>query len=113
MPLVWKSYIDEKDKQLVQKTDIFGNVYGAVFSERYISELGNRLCDLHPELAYVAMIDICKGSVSYRTVREDIDLGGEIAHSFGGGGHAKAAGSTFDRKAVMEIVTDIVFNIDR
>ena len=106
-------YIDEKDKQLVQKTDIFGNVYGAVFSERYISELGNRLCELHPELAYVAMIDICKGSVSYRTVREDIDLGGEIAHSFGGGGHAKAAGSTFDRKAVMEIVTDIVFNIDR
>lgn len=59
------------------------------------------------------MIDVCKGAISYRTVREDIDLGGEIAHSFGGGGHAKAAGSTFDRKAVMEIVTDVVFSVDR
>ena len=106
-------YIDEKDKQLVQKTDIFGNVYGVVFAERYISELGNRLCELYPELAYVAMIDICKGKISYRTVREDIDLSGEIAHSFGGGGHAKAAGSMFDRKAVMDIVTDVVFNVDR
>lgn len=84
-----------------------------MFAERYISELGNRLCELHPELTYVAMIDICKGSVSYRTVREDIDLGREIAHSFGVGGHTKAAGSTFDRKAVMEIVTDTVFNVDR
>ena len=71
-----------------------------MFAERYISELGNRLCELYPELTYVAMIDICKGSVSYRTVREDIDLGKEIAHSFGGGGHAK------------EIVTDTVFNVD-
>lgn len=106
-------YIDEKDKQLVQITDIFGNIYGVVFAERYISELGNRLCELHPELAYIAMIDICKGRVSYRTVREGIDLGGEIANSFGGGGHTKAAGSTFDRKAVIEIVTDIVFNVDR
>lgn len=103
-------YIEEKNKQIVVSTDSFGRLYGIVFAERYISELGNRLCELHPELAYIAMIDICKGKVSYRTVREDIDLGGEIAHSFGGGGHAKAAGSTFDREAVMEIVTDSVFN---
>ena len=64
---------------------------------------------MHSELDYVAMIDICKGTVSYRSVREDIDLGGEIAHSFGGGGHQKAAGSTFDGKLMMEMVIYGVF----
>ena len=43
----------------------------------------------------MAMIDISKGVVSFRSVKDDIDLGGEIAHSLGGGGHKKAAGSTF------------------
>lgn len=88
-------YIEQKDKQLQVAKDLFGNDFGYVFAERYFSELGNRLCELHPEIAYVAMIDISRGAVSYRSVREDIDLGGEIAHSLGGGGHKKAAGSTF------------------
>lgn len=77
-------YIEKKDKQIITVKDQFGYSCGVVFAEQYFSELGNRLCELHPDLDYVAMIDICKGVVSYRTVREDLDLGGEIAHSFGG-----------------------------
>lgn len=45
-------------------------------------------------------IDISNGKVSYRSNRDDIDLG-ELAHSFGGGGHKKAAGSTFDELGAM------------
>ena len=97
-------YIEKKDKQLIVQTDAFGYIYGVVFAEQYFSELGNRLCELHPELGYVAMIDICGGKVSYRTVREDLDVGGTIAHSFGGGGHPKAAGSTFDGCGVRDLV---------
>lgn len=102
-------YIEKKDKQLVTMKDQFGYSCGVVFAEQYFSELGNRLCELHSDLDYVAMIDICKGVVSYRTVREDLDLGGEIAHSFGGGGHKKAAGSTFDGRFMMEMVMYGVF----
>lgn len=102
-------YIEKKDKQIITIKDQFGHSCGVVFAEQYFSELGNRLCELHPDLDYVAMIDICKGVVSYRTVREDLDLGGEIAHSFGGGGHKKAAGSTFDGRFMMEMVMYGVF----
>lgn len=90
------SYVEQKDKQLRIANDPFGKTFGYVFAERYFSELGNQLCYLHPELAYVAMIDISTGKVSYRTCKESVDVGGEIAHAFGGGGHKKAAGSTFD-----------------
>ena len=97
-------YIEKKDKHLMARTDAFGYTYGVIFAEQYFSELGNRLCELYPELDYIAMIDICDGKVSYRTVRDDLDVGGTIAHSFGGGGHQKAAGSTFDGWDVRDLV---------
>ena len=104
-------YVAEKDKQLQVATDQFGNTFGWVFAERYFSELGNRLCELHEELSYVAMIDISKGVVSFRSIKEDIDLGGEIAHSFGGGGHKKAAGSRFNAVEIGKFVSFNVLNV--
>ena len=102
-------YIEKKDKHLMVRTDAFGYTYGVIFAEQYFSELGNQLCELYPELDYIAMVDICDGKVSYRTVREDLDVGGTIAHSFGGGGHQKAAGSTFDGWDVRDLVIREVF----
>lgn len=103
------SYVSLKDKQLVKMEDQFGYTYGLVFAERYFSELGNKLSELHPEFDYIAMIDIADGKVSYRTAKDNLDLGGEIAHSFGGGGHRKAAGSVFDGIRVREMVVREVF----
>ena len=102
-------YVAQKNKQLVVVNDNFGYKCGVVFAERFFSELGNRLSELHPELDYIAMVDMGFGGVSYRTVKDDIDLGGEIAHSFGGGGHRKAAGSSFDVEAVRAMVVNSVF----
>ena len=102
-------YIGQKEKQIMVKTDQWGNTYGVIFAERYFSELGNCLCEIHPELAYIAMIDISHGTVSYRTIRDDINLGTDIAHNYGGGGHPKAAGSTFDISWAMRTVTDWLF----
>lgn len=104
-------YISMKNKQLMTVKDNFGYTCGVVFAERYFSELGNKLSELHPELDYIAMIDMGFGGVSYRTVKEGIDLGGEIAHSFGGGGHRKAAGSNFDGIGVRELVTEYIFDL--
>ena len=102
-------YVEQKDKQLFIQLDTFGHEYGVIFAEQYFSELGNRLCEMHPELSYVAMIDICGGKVSYRTIRDDLDVGGTIAHSYGGGGHRKAAGSTFDAGYIQETILKEVF----
>ena len=105
-------YVEEKSKQLYHRVDEVGHTYGVVFAERYFSELGNRLCEKHPEYEYIAMVDIVHGKVSYRTIRDDIDLGGEIAHAYGGGGHKKAAGSTFDSYWAMDKIMNFIFSDD-
>lgn len=99
-------YIEEKDKTMFANT-VCGKVCGFVFSDRYVSELGNRLCKMHPEIDYVAMIDIDGCTVSYRTVKEDIDLGKDVASLFGGGGHPKAAGSKFSQEIKLKVVENI------
>ena len=105
-------YVMQKNKQLIPAKDIHGHSYGYVFAERFFSELGNRLCQMNPGLEYIVMIDICNGKVSYRTTRDDLNLGTEIAHSYGGGGHAKAAGSTFDREYISGLVVKKLFETD-
>ena len=87
-------YVEEKNEQLFT-SPMCGRVCGFVFAEKYVSELGNRLCKMHPEIDYVAMIYMGSKTVSYRTVKDDIDLGKDVAQLFGGGGHPKAAGSEF------------------
>lgn len=106
-------YVLEKDEQLKIST-LCGHVFGYVFADRYISELGNKLCSKHPEIDFIAMIDMGKNSISYRTVKDGIHLGQDIAKKFGGGGHAKAAGSpipkTFSETVVADMFKSMVFH---
>lgn len=99
-------YIEEKNKTMFT-SPMCGKVCGFVFADRFISELGNRLCEMHPEIDFVAMIDIDGYTVSYRTVKDDIDLGKDVAKLFGGGGHPKSAGSKFDQSIKLDVVGKI------
>lgn len=99
-------YVEEKDRQLFT-LPMCGWIVGFVFAEKYFSELGNRLCKMHPEIDFVVMIDM-DGTVSYRTIREDLDLG-QIAKQFGGGGHPKAAGSQFSKEILLKTVEHIFY----
>lgn len=99
-------YVEEKNEQLFT-SPMCGKVCGFVFAERFISELGNRLCEIHPEIDFVAIINMSSKTVSYRTVKDNIDLGRDVASLFGGGGHPKAAGSTFDNSVLMKTIQNI------
>lgn len=99
-------YIEKKDKEMILRADSWGHLYGLIFAEQYISELGNRLCEMHHEIDYVAIVNAGAGTISYRTIRDDLDLGNEIAHSYGGGGHQKAAGSTFNKTIAFDKFLD-------
>ncbi len=99
-------YIEEKNETMFTSL-MCGRVCGFVFADRFVSELGNRLCKMHPEIDFVAMIDIDGCTVSYRTVKEDIDLGKDIASLFGGGGHPKAAGSEFSQSIKLKVIEEI------
>lgn len=100
-------YVEEKNKQLFA-LPMCGYIAGVVFAERYFSELGNKLCKTHPEIDFVVMIDM-DGTVSYRTIKEDLDLGQRIAKQFGGGGHSKAAGSQFSKEILLKTVEEIFY----
>lgn len=88
------TYIEGKLKS-VQKYHYKKYLVGFVFADRYKSELGNTVCKQNPQLDFCIIIDM-DGTLSYRTSRNDIDIS-SIAQQFQGGGHAKAAGSPFNR----------------
>lgn len=97
------NYILKKDKDLVIK-DILGYNAGVVFAESHTSELGNKLSELHPELDFIAMIN--QETISYRTIKEDVNLS-EVAKHFGGGGHPKASGSQISAYCVDRFIEDV------
>lgn len=100
-----KEYIQKKSRQMLNP-HIAAYSVGIVFADRFISELGNQLCELHPEIDFVAIIDIANQKVSYRTIRDDINLG-VFAQHYGGGGHPKAAGSQFTEDVLRNTVGKI------
>lgn len=99
-------YVEEKN-ETITVMKLQGYDCGIVFADRYFSELGNRLAIMHPELDIIVMIDM-DGIISYRTVKENINLG-EFARAYGGGGHAKAAGSQFESQKVIKQIRQIIF----
>ena len=101
------SYIAQKNETLIVNDSLFpGHTVGITFADKYISELGNELCELHPELDFVVLINMSTLTVSYRTVKDNLDLSA-IAKGFGGGGHPKASGSRFDASIVNDMLNNI------
>ncbi len=99
-------YISSRNEELIVK-EVFGYKAGIVFANRFQSELGNKLAELHPEVDFIAMINV-GGGVSCRTVKEDINLATEIAGKLGGGGHQKAAGLPVGDE-IREMVISAIF----
>ena len=101
------SYIAQKNETLIVNDSLFPeHIVGIVFADKYISELGNKLCELHPELDFVVLINMSTLTVSYRTVKDNLDLSA-IAKGFGGGGHPKASGSRFDASIINDMLNNI------
>lgn len=99
-------YIEEKNKQIIF-LELCGKQCGFVFAENYFSELGNKLCKMNPNIDLIAMIDVASKVVSYRTIKDDIDLGKDIAQLFGGGGHPKSAGLKFSDDVQFKVIEKI------
>lgn len=88
----YKKYLESSNKSLAICSYKEYKV-GAVIAERFISELGNDLAKLNPELDFIAILNM-RGGLSLRGTKENIDLG-LIAKELGslinmnGGGHSK------------------------
>jgi uncharacterized protein len=98
-------YMRRKKREIVQAF-IGEHCTGIVHAESYHSELGNELGKEFPHLDYIALLSIGGKRISYRTIHDHIDVS-EIAGRFGGGGHAKASGSSMTEEAFSLFVKDV------
>jgi uncharacterized protein len=98
-------YIRRKKRELIQ-TFIDEYCVGIVHAESYHSELGNELGKENPHLDYIAILNMGGKKVSYRTIHDHVDVS-QIAGQFGGGGHAKASGSSMSKQAYSLYVENI------
>jgi oligoribonuclease NrnB/cAMP/cGMP phosphodiesterase (DHH superfamily) len=100
------NYIEKKNKEITKHTlSLNDKLYavGIVFAENYISELGNKLSEMNSDIDFVMIISNCK-TVSYRTIKKDIDLGKEIAIHYGGGGHPQSSESQINEELKNKII---------
>lgn len=88
---------------------------GVVFASKFISELGNDLATMNPELDFIIMINFQSSSVSIRGIKENIHLG-DIAQIIGGyiyssgGGHPMASGIALNDDFIKKIITSTIIN---
>jgi len=99
-------YIESKSKNIIEK-DILNYKAGIVFAESYHSELGNKLAENNPHLDFIVLINPST-AISYRGVKDNIDLGKDIASIYNGGGHPKAAGSPLP-EGLREQIIELIF----
>jgi len=99
------SYVKSCNKRM-RVYNILGYNAGVVFAEQYSSEVGNRLCDMHPEIEFCVIINMA-GSISYRSVGDKIDLGKDIASVYGGGGHPNSSGSPISDEIKDKIIEEL------
>ncbi len=96
-------YIDKKNKDMFV-IDYKNYKAGLVFGEKYRSEVGNALANMHPELDFIIIVNL-SGGISLRT-NKDVDLS-KIAQELGGGGHKKASGIPLPKEEKIKLIKNI------
>lgn len=96
-------YIEKKNKEIINYKIQEYNA-GVVFAEQFQSELGNRLSEMNPQYDLIIMIG--DKTISYRTVKDNVNCG-EIAKLFGGGGHPKASGSQISNESKLTYIEEL------
>ncbi len=97
-----KNYLNSNhitDKDYLMKTKYRKKFkIGVVYANRNVSDVGNKLAELHPELDFIMLISMPK-TVSFRAVKDlDVPLGIVANYITGkGGGHPKSAGGVLGR----------------
>lgn len=98
-----KRYLIDKSKELVV-IDILQYKAGVVFAEQFASEIGNLLAEKFPKLDFIVLIEPGKKRISYRSIKLDINLGNDVAATYGGGGHPQSAGSQITQEKIEQFI---------
>lgn len=101
-------YIEEKSDTVMIRTTKDGYDYGVVFADKYISELGNKLCEEYPDLEFIAIINMSSNEISFRSIHDKLNLGKDIAAKIGGGGHPQSAGAPVPQRYATTLLKELL-----
>lgn len=80
---------------------------GVVFIEyEYRNELAEYLREINYDIDFIMMISIDRGTISYRSVKEGVNVR-IVAETFNGKGHDKASTSKIDKNYLEEIIDNL------
>lgn len=101
-----QNYIEKKKEEIFPIT-IANYHIGVVFTERYTSEVGHALAEMYRDTYdFIALIKIATNHVSYRAVKDDVDLT-VFSKKYGGNGHKHAAGNPVPEQLRFKIIKEI------
>ena len=101
--------IEQKDKEM--RRIIFNEkTIGVIYAEEHINIIGNTLCRRHPEIDCVALISCGSNIISFRSIKDDMDVS-ILAKMFGGGGHRLAAGAPLKETTPIDMLR-LIFGED-
>lgn len=104
-----QSYINSLTIDDVKTIEIKGLKAAVRFSGGAgISEVANQFLTKYPEYDVFIDLGISGGYYSFRTIRNDLDVGAMLAKPLGGGGHSKAAGAPISEELKDEIINLLI-----
>ncbi len=98
-------YITQKEKE-IRPFGINGYHAAVVFADRNQSELGNKICENHPEFDLCIMLCMGRDDVQIRSTKENVDVS-VLAKEFGGGGHKHASGFHINSEHIEKFISMI------
>lgn len=105
-----KIKIKEKLDYYLQKIylrNILNYKAGVIFIEyEYRNELAEYLKEINFDIDFIMMIAIDRGTVSYRSIKENVNVR-IVAEAFGGKGHDKASTNQIDDNYLEEVVNNL------
>lgn len=93
--------VNRKEKEM-KIVSYRGYNVGLVYADTHVNAVGNDLCTRHPEVDLVMIVNCGKGTASFRTVKDDVDVS-VLAKELGGGGHKSAAGAVISPTMAVDI----------
>jgi uncharacterized protein len=99
------AYIKQKRRGLVMvHRPIDGYNLAIVHADKYHSEIGHVFAKENEEIDIVAIVDMNQQKVSFRTIKDSVDVGAFARKYYNGGGHAAASGGTINHLAVSNFL---------
>ncbi|MEK5209223.1 DHHA1 domain-containing protein [Psychrobacillus sp. FSL H8-0510] len=95
-------YLRERNRY-AQEIKVDGKHAAVVLCEQYHSEVGHFIAETRDYLDYVVLINLTKGTLSFRSKDDKLPVV-DIAKRFGGGGHPHAAGCAITDENIQQYV---------